>query len=79
MEPNDSKQNARNQYIALTLVVFGATAAFVGCQFHFTELTTAATGIIGAGLGMLTNQHSNNSLRAAGSIAVNSSPAEPAE
>lgn len=68
------KQNMKNQYIAIFLVCLGLAATFAGCHFHYTELTTAAVGVVGIGGGLLTNQHSQNNLRASGSIAVNADP-----
>jgi len=59
----DAKQQQQSQYIALFLVVLGLAATYVGCHFYYTELTTAAVGVVGIGGGMLTNQHSNSTPR----------------
>lgn len=70
MTDADVKQQAQNQFMALFLVVLGLAATWVGCHFQFTELTTAAVGVVGIGGGMLTNQHNSNNVRAGGGIAV---------
>ena len=70
MDAQEAKQQQQNQYIALFLVVLGLVATFIGCHFHFTELTTAAVGVVGIGGGMLTNQRGSNSLHAGGAISV---------
>jgi hypothetical protein len=66
----DSRQNAQNQYIALFLVILGLAFAFIGCLYKFSELTTAAVGVVGMGGGMLTSQHNSNTLRAGRTITV---------
>lgn len=55
----ETKQATQNQFIGLTMVVFGTIAVFVGCRFHYAELTTSAAGVTGAGINMLTNQIRN--------------------
>lgn len=70
MEAAEARQQQQNQFIALFLVILGLVATFVGCHFHYTELTTAAVGVVGIGGGMLTNQRSGNTLHAGGGIAV---------
>ena len=55
----ETKQATQNQFIGLTMVVFGTIAVFVGCHFHYAELTTSAAGVTGAGINMLTNQIRN--------------------
>jgi len=65
METMDSKNSMNNQYLAIFLVVLGLVATFIGCHFSYTELTTAAVGVVGIGGGLLTNQHSQNNRAAA--------------
>jgi len=55
-DTTDTKQATRSQYIGVFMVIFGAASVGVGCRFHWAELTTASSGIIGAGINMLTNQ-----------------------
>ena len=55
----EAKQFTQNQFIGLAMVVFGTVAIFVGCRFHYAELTTSAAGVTGAGINMLTNQIRN--------------------
>lgn len=75
MDPMEFKQQKDNQYVAVFMVVFGAAAMFVGCHFHYTELTTASGGIIGSGLTLLTNQiRASLNNRSGGTVNINSDP-----
>lgn len=55
----ECKQDARNQYIALTTIILGLISVGIGCSRHWAELTAGASGVIGAGINMLTNQIRN--------------------
>lgn len=48
----------RKQVIAFALVIIGLLATGIGCWRHFAELTTAAVGVAGGGLGMLKGSES---------------------
>ncbi len=53
---HDMCPSERSQNVALAMVVFGTVALLVGCWFKFSELSTSAAGITGAGINMLTTQ-----------------------
>lgn len=48
------------QKIALFLVVFGIVAMCVASHFHWPEVTTAGAGVVGGGLGIITNNLKSN-------------------
>lgn len=56
MDPIEAKQQIVSQRIGVSMVLFGTLSIFVGCHYHYAELTTSAAGITGAGINMLTNQ-----------------------
>ena len=49
------------QLVAFALVIIGLLATGIGCWRHFAELTTAAVGVAGGGLGMLKGSDSKDS------------------
>lgn len=51
--PEDSKQNRESQLIGASLVLVGLVALAAGCHFHWAELNTTASGVVGGGLMML--------------------------
>lgn len=55
----ECKQDARNQYVALTTIILGLLSVGLGCHNHWSELTATASGVVGAGINMLTNQIRN--------------------
>lgn len=74
-DQSDAKNAERSQFIGLAMVVFGTVAIFVGCHFHYAELTTSAAGITGAGINMLTNQIRNSLNNKQGGIVNVADPA----
>ncbi len=52
------------QYLAVFLIVFGATAMGIAAHFRWSDLSTAAAGIIGGGLGIITSPRKANVAKA---------------
>jgi len=65
--------NDHKQLIAFSLVVVGLIFTFVAGWYHFSELSTCAVGVTGAGCGMLKGSDSNT-VTNGGTVAVNADP-----
>jgi hypothetical protein len=75
---DDFRQATQNQWAALFMVVFGTVALSAGCKFHWAELNTAAAGIVGAGINMLTTQIRNTLNNRSGNVTLPPDPTQGA-
>lgn len=72
---SECKQDARNQNIAVGVILIGLISVGIGCARHWAELTAGASGVIGAGINMLTNQIRNTlNAKQGGTVNVGDNP-----